>query len=366
MTDRGPDSSALAPAGSRAEHGTAGPGTAAKRAAPVVCHCRQVSYEAVEEVIEAGLATSLSDLQRRTTACTRCFGCRFELELMLEDRLGPGFERSEIVTLPVEDPPAPSRWTGLRRRILGRSADPAAPGGPLPRRMYMPVLEGYRGHEVRTRAILFNSFDEQDERSGRRPEVSLRADLLALDGSRLGATQVSVEPRHSAVLEVGDMAPSGGLPDGIGVLKLVIDATQLGSFRPYFHLVSPGGITSTHEKAAPRATRRAPGPRPYFWLLPVGFGTRPEEAFIFLTATQTQPLDRHELVWQPEHGPVSRAPLPKLGLDQSACVALHEHFPAVASGEVAGTVRIEPNAGVPAGFMLRLDPERDLWRIQHL
>jgi hypothetical protein len=39
-------------------------------------------------------------------------------------------------------------------------------------------------------------------------------------------------------------------------------------------------------------------------------------------------------------------------------VALHEHFPAVASGEVAGTVRIEPNAGVPAGFMIRLDPAK--------
>jgi hypothetical protein len=146
----------------------------------------------------------------------------------------------------------------------------------------------------------------------------------------------------------------------------VIDAAQLGSFRPYFHLVSPGGITSTHEKAAPRPSYAPPGPRPYFWVLPVGYTRRPERAYMFLTATQPQPLDRHTLVWRPVSGPEVRAPLPRLELDQSACVPLHEHFPALERGDEAGTVRIEPNEGVPAGFMIRHDPEADLWRIQHL
>lgn len=367
VSTRDSESSVLASTAPPTRSGEAARGALVHARPPVVCHCRQVSYETIEEVIDAGRAGSLADLQRQTTACTRCFGCRFELERMLEERLGPAYDRTDVVTLPVEEPPpAPSRFAPLRR-LLGRGAPATPAAGSLPRRMYMPVLDGFGGAEVRTRAVLFNSFDEQDADARRRPEVSLRADLLAPDGTRLAATQVSVKPHHSAVLDVRDMAPAGALADGYGVLKLVIDAEQLGSFRPYFHLVSPGGITSTHEKAAPRPSGRGPrSPRRYLWLVPVGYTRRPEHAYMFLTATQPEPLDRHELVWHPEDGDEVRVPLPRLELDQSSCIPLHELFPAVGGGQQGGTVRIEPNHGVPAGFMIRFDPEREIWRVQHL
>jgi len=359
------DSSVLSPLTAATDPGAQAPPVTQR--APVVCHCRQVSHETVEEAIDAGRAASLADLQRQTAACTRCFGCRFELEAMLEDRLGPGYDRTDVVTLPVEEPPpAPRRLDGLRR-LLGRGPTPAPAAGPLPRRMYMPVLDGFAGHDVRTRVILFNSFDERDAGGGRRPDVSLRADLLAPDGTRLSATQVNVKPQHSAVLDTREMMPAGGLLAGLGAVKRVADAAQRGSFRPYFHLISPGGITSTHEKAAPRPSKLGtPGLRSYFWLVPVGYTRRPEHSYVFLTATQPEPLDRHELVWQPESGEEVRSPMPRLELDQSACIPLHELFPAVGRGDRGGTVRIEPNQGVPAGFMIRLDPERETWRIQHL
>ena len=334
----------------------------------IVCHCRQVSYARVEKAIDRSGARSLADLQRQTAACTRCFGCRFELERMLEERLGPAFVRTSMVTLPAEEVAPRSRWVRLRGRIGLGGARETAPVT-LPRRMYIPVLEGFRGQDVRTRAILFNSFDEHDEQVGRRPDVSLRADLLAPDGTRLAAREVRIEPRHSAVLDVREMIEPGALAEGVGVLKLVVEAEQLGSFRPYFHLISPRGISSTHEKAAPRPSvtiQRGARPRLYYWLMPIGFTRRPEHAYLFLTATQTSPLDRHKVVWQPESGDDAWAPLPPLELDQSACVALHELFPPIARGDEAGTVRIEPNYGVPAAFMIRFDPERELWRIQHL
>src|SRR3989442_810911 len=65
--------------------------------AAILCHCRQVHYRDVEAAIEDG-ARSLNDLQRQTTACTRCFGCRFELEALLRERLGPAYVESEVLT----------------------------------------------------------------------------------------------------------------------------------------------------------------------------------------------------------------------------------------------------------------------------
>jgi hypothetical protein len=46
-------------------------------------------------------------------------------------------------------------------------------------------------------------------------------------------------------------------------------------------------------------------------------------------------------------------------------VPLHEAFPEVASGEQAGTVRMDPATHI-AGFILRHDREADLWLVQHL
>jgi len=337
------------------------PSAAESPAERTVCHCRQVTYGTVRKAIDHG-ASSLSDLQHQTTACTRCFGCRFDLEQVLEARLGDAYSPTKIVTLPVRE--EPSRMSRVLRR-LGVPRAPAGASAVLPRRMYMPVLEGFEGHDVRTRVILYNSYDDHDQRTGRRRNVTLRADLLGLDGSRLAATEVNVKARHSAVFDIAEMAP-GGIPDGVGAIKLVVEAEQLGSFRPYFHFTSPGGITSTHEKAGTERSMASTKPRPYYWLLPVGYTLHPEHAYMFLTATQLHPLDRHELVWQDTEGRVERVPLPRLELDQSTCVPLHEHFPTVADGRHGGTVRIEPNLGIPAGFMIRYDPRTDLWRVQHL
>src|SRR5436190_22084140 len=108
----------------------------------LICHCRKVPYDDVEAVIGAGRATTLADIQRETTACTRCFGCRFEIERMLHDHLGERYQRSAFVSLPTEERPG-----GLRRRA--RALLRGAPAT-LPKRMYMPIMDGFHG-EVRTR-----------------------------------------------------------------------------------------------------------------------------------------------------------------------------------------------------------------------
>jgi hypothetical protein len=147
------------------------------------------------------------------------------------------------------------------------------------------------------------------------------------------------------------------------VTKLVVDSEQLASFRPYFHFVSPGGVSSTHEKPAP--SKPIVGPRRYFWVFPVGYTSAPEEAYMMLTNTQAEPIEGHELVWRSTTGEEERVALETIGLDQTACVALHEHFPAVGRGTSAGTVRLEPSIHV-AGFLIRYRPEIDAWRVQHL
>jgi bacterioferritin-associated ferredoxin len=309
-------------------------------ASTLVCHCQRVPYEAVEEAIDAG-AASLLDVQRATTACTRCFGCRFELEGMLAQRLGDAYVRTDVARLP---------------------AGAALPGvlGVPRRRMYLPVLAGFGGEEVRTRVVVFHWPDDDGAEA---EPAELRADLLDLDGRRHRVFNVHLAARRSAVIEI-DAAAADGLAGGVGVLKLVLDAEALGSLRPYFHIVAPGGSTSTHEKAGLSVPDQKLRSR-YFWLLPVAASPEPEEAYFFATNTASRPLDGHALVWRGQSGAERRVALPEIALDQTVCVPLHEHVEAIAAGRESGTVRLHPPAHV-AGFILRHDPRRKLWRVQHL
>ena len=316
----------------------------------VVCHCRRVPYEAVRRAIESGRATSLADIQRETTACTRCFGCRFELQRILEERLGDRYRPTEFVA---RVPGESSLLRRLAARVRGRSV--------LPRRMYMPALAGFRGRDVDTRVVLFNWAGGSADGT----PVTVRADLLALDGTRRAVWEHSVPPGGSAAVGAGELLPDE-LEGGVGAFKLVLDAPELGSLRPYFHLVSPGGITSTHEKAGPADPSAIERRRPYHWVFPVGFSERQEEAYLFCTNTQARPMEGHELIWQDESEREERTRFPPLELDQSACIALHEHFPDLASGRFAGTVRLVPATHKVAGFILRYDDEGDRWRVQHL
>jgi bacterioferritin-associated ferredoxin len=312
-------------------------------ASTLVCHCQRVPYETVQQAIDEGRATSLADLQAETTACTRCFGCRFELERMLEDALGSGYVRAPFLRLPQAGTDGRLGPSGVRRR------------------MYLPVLSGFRGYDVRTRVILFNWPHSADDEHG---DVELRADLHAQDGTRHKVWNASIGPRRSAIIEI-DASTAGDLDQGIGVLKLVVDTDQLGSLRPYFHLLSPGGLSTTHEKAGVATPDVDTSRRRYFWIFPVAASPFPEEAYFFATNTAARPLAGHELVWRSEGGAEERVPLPELGLDQTACVPLHQHFPAIGTGRESGTVRLSPSVHV-AGFILRHDPRRSLWRVQHL
>jgi bacterioferritin-associated ferredoxin len=305
----------------------------------LVCHCRQVPYAAVAEAIESGRAESLADVQRTTTAVTRCFGCRFEVERMLQERLGDRYVRATVVRRPVE----------------AGEAVPAV----APKRMYMPVLHGLAGG-VRTRVTLFNWSDEDAA-----DPVSVRADLLALDGERLDVLEATVGHRQSVILDVSARLGDAPLPGGAGVMKLVLDADQVGSLRPYFQFITPGGITATHEKAAPKGDSGRRTPRRYFWIFPVGFSSRPRDAYFFFTNTLMAPMEGHALVWRSETGAEARVPLPVVELDQSLCVPLHEAFPEVAAGREAGSVRLDPPTHI-AGFILRHDREADRWLVQHL
>lgn len=310
----------------------------------LVCHCRRVTYEEAKAALETGRARSLADLQRETTACTRCFGCRFELERMLQLHLGEAYTRTAFVTRTPED--------DAKKRTAA-----------LPRRMYIPVLDGFRAYDVTTRVIMFNWPDGDDTEAGGR--VDVRADLLALDGTRHAVREAALAPRSSVVLETTTFV-DGALPGGVGVLKLVVDASELGSLRPYFHLISPGGITSTHEKAGPRSPASF-GPRGAHWIFPIGFSPAREEAYFFLTNTQERPIEDGALVWKSEDGSSELSiPLPRLELDQSACVAVHDYAPEILEGTIAGSIRLEPAAHKVAGWMIRHDPVADLWRIQHL
>ncbi|MDA0164752.1 (2Fe-2S)-binding protein [Solirubrobacter ginsenosidimutans] len=312
----------------------------------LVCHCRQVSHSAVEASIASGKARSIADLQRETTACTRCFGCRFELQRMLKEQLGDEFQPTAFVA-PLDQ--SPGLIATALRRIRGARAT-------LPRRMYMPVLDGFAGRDVRTRVAMFN-WAGDEEHPGR--PVTLRADVLGLDGERHHVINETVAPGGTRVFDVA------GPPDGIGALKLVVDAESLGSLRPYFHLITPTGITSTHEKAGPVSPRSFEGQRPYHWIFPAGASDFEEEAWLFITNTQQRPTSGQELVWQDTDGREQRAPLPVLELDQTGWIPLHEHFPDLLGGR-AGVVRITPASHKFAGFIVRYQPDGDLWRVQHL
>jgi hypothetical protein len=68
----------------------------------------------------------------------------------------------------------------------------------------------------------------------------------------------------------------GLLPDGFGVVKLVLDAGLVGSLRPYFHFRTPTCVSTTHEKGAPRPEVRRD--RSYHWIFPIGEPATDEEA----------------------------------------------------------------------------------------
>ncbi|MBA2513042.1 MAG: (2Fe-2S)-binding protein [Solirubrobacterales bacterium] len=337
------------------------PAPAARAHEEIACHCRQVSFQTVREAVRCGAATTLAQVQRETNACTRCFGCRYEIEGLLKQELGDRYEPAAVVVHETEVREA-RRPQGLRRRLLAsvrgtRSQPPPRP----PQKMYMPVLEGFGGHEVSTRLILFNLHDEHTEEG--RP-VSLRADLTRLDGRRQDVWSTTVPSRQTTMLRAGDLLHEGSLPEGIGLVKLVLDLEAVGSLRPYFHLISPGGITSTHEKRSPRKAHR-PTERAYHWIMPIAPKPRPDEAWFFLINTRAEPIEGRRLVLRDTAGREEAVDVPRLELDQGACIPLHEHFPSVRDGTAAGSVRLTPSVHV-AGWMLRRDVERDLWRVQHL
>jgi bacterioferritin-associated ferredoxin len=292
-----------------------------------------VDYDTVEGEIRRG-AVSIADLQRSTGACTRCFGCRHELEQMLESALGGQYQRAATITLP----------EGRERATV-------------PRPMYIPVLTGFRGGKISTRIIVFNA-DESGAPAG------FRLDLLGCDGERVSASHHQVASGCSTVVDLGEAAQAS-LPEGLGVAKLLLEVEGVGSLRPYFQFLTDTCITSTHEKTgAPRPEVRKG--RNYHWIFPIGTSPFGEEAYFFCTNTHTDPMAEQRLVWQTDDGRQAVAPMPHLEFDQTACVALHELFPAILAGNERGVVRLEPASHVVAGFMIRHNPARQLWRVQHL
>lgn len=299
-----------------------------------VCHCRRVEYGTVDREIQRG-ARSIADIQRATTACTRCFGCRFELERMLQAKWGERYVGEAAISLP----------SGL---LPTRE----------PRPMYMPVLAGFRGNEVDTRVIVFNL-------EGPPEPVHFRADLLRLDGERVAATHHVVADGHSAILDYSRSAVGELLPDGVGVVKLVLDVDAVGSLRPYFHFETPTCISSTHEKKGPNDPARKKD-RNYHWIFPIGRSPVREEAYFFATNTQLHPMEGQRFVFETDAGVEQAAALPTLEFEQTSCFPLHEHFPALYDGSEHGAIRLDPAVHTVAGFMIRHEPEAALWRVQHL
>jgi bacterioferritin-associated ferredoxin len=310
------------------------PRTADESQREFVCHCKHVEYKTVERAIRKG-ARSISDLQRQTEACTRCFGCRHELERLLDARLGDRYERQSTITLPPE----------LRRVVA-------------PRPMYMPVFAGFDGREIDTRVIVFNW-------DGPPQPVPFRLDLLRMDGERVRVWDLSVASGCSTVVDLDRNEVGEVLPEGVGVVKLVLESEEVGSLRPYFQFVTPTSITSTHEKKGPVDIHRQKD-RNYHWIFPIGSCSSAEDAYFFCTNTQMTPMEGQRLVWQNDAGESAETPFPTLGFSQSACVPLHEAFPALREGRECGAVRLDPATHTVAGFMIRHDPERELWRVQHL
>lgn len=331
---------------------------AARASEDLICHCRQVPFDVVRDAVRTGGAATLADVQRQTTACTRCFGCRFEVEGLLREELGERYVPTAVVTRDVR---AEERATlGLRLRSRLREARGRVAAA-APQKMYMPVLEGFNGCDVTTRLILFNLHDEPTEPG---EAVSLRADLTRLDGRRQDVWRTTIPPKNTTILEVGEMMREGSLPEGIGVVKLVLDADVVGSLRPYFHFISPGGITSTHEKRGPRRPHRV-AKRSYHWIFPLAPNPRGNESWFFLMNTQTTPIEGARLALHTDSGDEEAVDLPRLELDQGACIPLHEHFDAVRAGSARGSVRLTPSVHV-AGWIIHRDVEADLWRVQHL
>lgn len=313
--------------------------------ADTVCHCERVSYDAVEDAIGRG-ARSLADLQKQTRACTRCFGCRFELEHVLREHLGSDYVATASLTRPA--------GTGLFGRLARARARP------LPRRMYMPLLNGYGGSAVTTRIIVFNA-------PGATPPapVAVRLDLLAPSGERLDVLDEVLPPGGSLVVDCGTLHGASELPDGYGTVKMVVDAEALHSLRPYFQFVTPGGITTTHEKAG-TAHPREIGPRPYHWLHPIGRLDDGEEAFFFCTNTQERPMEDQRLIWAPVAGTARSYDLPQVELDGSILVPFGRAFDGFDARNAPGSVRLDPAFHKVAGFMLRHHRGSDRWRVQHL
>lgn len=302
--------------------------------ADYVCHCKRVEYRTVDREIGRG-ARSIADIQRATTACTRCFGCRFELERMLKAKWGERYVGEAAISLPAIQP---------------RSKQP--------RPMYMPVLAGFRGYEVDTRVIVFNL-------EGPPEPVHFRADLLRPDGERVAATHHVVANGHSTIIDYSRAAVAALLPDGVGAVKLVLDVDEVGSLRPYFHFETPTCISSTHEKKGPVDPSRKKD-RNYHWIFPIGRSPVREEAYFFATNTQLHPMEGQRFVFETDEGREYVAELPTVEFDQSTCFPLHEHFPTLYDGSESGAVRLEPAVHVVAGFMIRHEPEAALWRVQHL
>lgn len=332
----------------------ASPAAAARASDELICHCRQVTYESVRRAVREDRAHTLAGVQQETTACTRCFGCRFEVEGVLREELGERYVPTAIVTREQDG----ERRATLRSRLRTRVR--RTPAAPPPQKMYMPILHGFGGLDVTTRLVLFNLHDEQTE-TGR--PVTLRADLTRLDGRRQDVWSTTIQPRATTMLDVGDMVHEGSLPEGVGIVKLVLDADAVGSLRPYFQITSPGGVTSTHEKRAPRKLERAN--RAYHWILPLAPKPRPDEAWFFMVNTLPAPIEGCRLAFRDEAGAEEAVEVPRLDLDQGACIPLHEHFAAVREGTARGSVRLTPSVHV-AGWIIRRDVEADLWRVQHL
>jgi bacterioferritin-associated ferredoxin len=302
--------------------------------ADIVCHCMQVTYDEVRRAV-AHRAKSIADVQRKTRACTRCFGCRFEIEALLREELGDRFHHQARVVPPKSDD---------RVRV--------------PQPMYMPVLAGYKGYDIDTRLIVFNW-------EGAAEPAGFRLDLLLPDAERVGAWREEAASGRSAVIDLSRARIGHLLLDGLGLAKIVLDRPDVGSLRPYFHLRTPTSVTTTHEKKGPKNPSRH-GPRTYHWLFPIGRSTGPEEVYFHFVNTQLEPMRNQRLLWQSVDGESVSIPLPPAEFEQTVVVPLHEHVPSVADGSRVGTVRLDPPLFKVAGFMLRHDPKRQLWRVQHL
>jgi bacterioferritin-associated ferredoxin len=302
--------------------------------ADIVCHCLQVPYADVRQAVAKG-ATGIADVQRKTKACTKCFGCRFEIEALLREQLGDAYQHQATVTPPKD---------------YGRTR--------ITQPMYMPVLAGYKGYDVDTRLIVFNW-------EGPPQPAGFRLDLMLPNAERVGAWREEAASGQSAVIDLSRADVGDLLPDGIGLAKIVLDRAEVGSLRPYFHLQTPTSVTTTHEKKGPKNPSRH-GPRSYHWIFPVGRSARPEEIYFHFVNTQLEPMRDQRLLWQSVDGEKVSIPLPTTEFEQSVIVPLHEHVPSLAAGSKAGSVRLDPPLFKVAGFMLRHDPEAQLWRVQHL